>query len=482
MTQSTNPTDDIIELTEIVEEGIPLDQTFEDFAMDKAVDSKSLDQELDDLLRDAGPQPKIRPKAEDDIDLDILFDEPALAASQPETPAAKPLSSAPGVDMAGLDDLFDSLGLGENDNGETALDMIIDAEIPQSDKPGTKTFYPSDSIDLELELPGLESGDKTTTVQNLADELLADIPEAPLLQSPESPAAEPSAPTPPAPLVQPAPEDPDEDVGILELTEEHVEEPAFAAEDASPVATDPAPPAADLEDAPQEAAPEPPLPAAHDPETVAPAPQAAQTAEAEAISHAELEIISSRLDALESRPQAAPELSSAEVLALIPSAPEDLPVALNLRREILEQVDARLAQLAAGSGLDGLQESVNALHQKVEALPDIRAELSQAASSASVQDMAAQLRELQTALADQQATIATLRQTLADKDAAIESLTAEGKALRQELAALTAQVSGAPAAEALKEELRQYVQQQVPVAAAKVIREEIQNLLKELGS
>jgi uncharacterized coiled-coil protein SlyX len=96
-----------------------------------------------------------------------------------------------------------------------------------------------------------------------------------------------------------------------------------------------------------------------------------------------------------------------------------------------------------------------------------------------MQKIEAQLGELSTLVHSQDQTITLLRQTLADKDAAIGTLSAEAKALREELAA---QASAAPAAsDALKDELRQYVQQQVPIAAAKIIREEIKALLKELG-
>jgi prefoldin subunit 5 len=397
MTASTNPTDDIIELTEIVEEGIPLDKTFEDFSMDKAVDSTSLDQELDDLLRDAEPQPKAPPKVEDEIDLDILFDEPAPAAPQFESSSGKTKAPAPGMDMADLDDLFDSLGIGDNEDGDTALDIILDEDIPQPDKPGIKTFYPSDSIDLELELPGLENGDKTGNVHDLTDELLADIPEAPLLQSPTDPtaqthpAAEPLHPNP-------AQEQPDENAVILELTEEHVEEPAPAGKEASAVVTDREMPDADLiEDPVQQVAPKSPQIAPDGLEAVAPATQTHHPAEpAPAIHLAELEIISSRLDILESRPQGGPALNAEEILALMPHSPQELPVTQNLRREILEHVETRLADLAAKASVEGLQESVNALQSQVESLPDIRTELAMTSPLAAVQKLEADLEELRT--------------------------------------------------------------------------------------
>nr|MBP9944492.1 hypothetical protein [Desulfomicrobium sp.] len=131
MTTSTNPTDDIIELTEIVEEGIPLNTKFEDFAMDKAVDAKSLDQELDDLLRESEPKSEAMQITDDEIELDILFEEPSSAMAQPEPPTAavKTAPADPGMDMSDIDDLFDSLGIGEKETGDTALDIILDGDI-----------------------------------------------------------------------------------------------------------------------------------------------------------------------------------------------------------------------------------------------------------------------------------------------------------------------------------------------------------------
>jgi hypothetical protein len=465
MTASTNPTDDIIELTEIVEEGIPLDKTFEDFSMDKAVDAKSLDQELDDLLRDAEPQPKAPPQVEDEIDLDILFDEPAPAASQAESSSGKTQASAPGMDMSDLDDLFDSLGIGDNEDGDTALDIILDEDIPQAEKPGLKTFYPSDSIDLELEVPGLENGDKTGNVHDLTDELLADIPEAPLLQSPTEPMREPTAQTQPAtePLhLTPTQEKPEENADILELTEEHVEEPAPAVEQTSAVVPDKEMPEADrIEDLAHPAAPKPPLMAADSLETVAPATQTLHPTEpASAISLAELEIISSRLDALESRPQGGPALKAEEILALMPHSPQELPVTQNLRREILEHVEARLADLAAKASVDGtLQESVNALQSQVESLPDIRAELAMTSPLTAVQKLETDLEELRTQILPR------------------EELQPE-----QILALLPQSPNGWPVAQALRQEIVEHVETRIAELASSASVDGLQESVNALQS
>ncbi len=391
MTASNNPTDDIIELTEIVEEGTPVDRTFEDFALDKAVDSESLDKELDDLLSDAKPQAKADPKAqpEDEIELDILFDESAPAAPPAEPAPVKDQASGPGLDMDDLDDLFDSLGLGEKEEGDTALDIILDGDIPQAGKSESKAFYPSDSIDLELEVPGLDNDGSPGNVHDLTDEMLAEIPEAALLQEPEEPASPPLSATPSTDL-SPEHQEPEQDDAIAELTHEHADEPEPAAQEEAAAAPDNKSPETDPIDSPAQ---QPDAPAR--PETGASDAQTAPSADlGPAISHAELEIISARLDALESQPSGATPLKAEDVLALLPLSPQELPVAQTLRREILEHVEARLAELASSASVDGLQESVNALQSQVESMPDIRAEMAMAAPLSAMQKLEADLDDM----------------------------------------------------------------------------------------
>jgi hypothetical protein len=577
MTTSTNPTDDIIELTEIVEEGIPLDKKFEDFAMDKAIDAQSLDKELDDLLRDPEPQSASAEETGDEIDLDILFDEPAPAEqAQPAAPAATQppaTTQAPdqSMDISDLDDLFDSLGIGGNDDEDTALDIILDGDTPDPKKQEIETFYPSDAIDLELELelPGMDNDDKSSSIQDLTDELLEDIPETVL---PESAAAaqEPAAESMKLPHVP--------------------EESALAAAEAEP-SEEPAEAAVVQPETPAEASPEQAevyepalLPPTQDttpstsPATLT-GPESAQPSMAgEAhISHAALEIISSRLDALESRPEPAfapspeeilallpqsprdmpwaetlrqeilehveakvaelaasasvdrlqeavnalqgrvesqPDISAElaktlpasamqkieadlddlrtlvqnreepgaeQILALLPQSPGDLPLAEALRQEILEHVEARVAELAASASVDGLQESVNALQSQIESIPDIRAELAKTLPASAMQKVEAELEDLRALVRDQGESLRALQQTLSEKDASIATLSDESSRLRAELDAVAAKAAAAPDLDAIRSGLQEYVQQQMPAAAAKIIREEIQALLQELG-
>lgn len=493
MTTSTNQTDDIIELTEIVEEGISLDKKFEDFAMDKAVDAKSLDQELDDLLRDADTQSKPAARAADDeIDLDILFEEPVAAAAQPQPRTASAATQAPdqSMDISDLDDLFDSLGIGENAEHDTALDIILDGDTPEPRKHGAEPFYPSDSIDLELEIPGMENGDNNSNILDLTEDLLADIPETVLLESADKPIPEPTtapekpeatsskqAPAPESPAVDPAPA-PAEFAAEPEGPAGGKSGQAVVEQEASLVDTDEPTP---VYEEPDHAPSSPPV-TVTDIELEQPriAAEQAVTTEAE-ISTAELEIISARLDALESRPEPSPAPGAEELLALLPQFPQELPVTRNLRQELMEHVESRVSELASSSSMDGLQESVNALQSQVESIPDIRAELAKTLPASAMQKMEAELEDLRTLVRSQEETLDALQAALSDKDAFIAKLSDNENRLREERDALAARAGAAPDPDAIKSELHEYVQQQVPLAAAKIVREEIQALLKELG-
>ena len=387
MTTSTNPADDIIELTEIVEEGIPLNTKFEDFAMDKAVDAKSLDKELDDLLREPEPRSGATEVTDDEIDLDILFDEPAPAA-EAKTPQADA-----GMDMSDIDNLFDSLGIGEKEDGETALDIILDGDIPElPEKKDAETFYPSESIDLELDLPAAEGEEGGKAIHDLTEELLADIPETVLLHSPEETGAA-------APQRESAPEEPDHE---------------SAASDAKLLpATGPEPEILEL-DAPveEEVEPEfaqsprdedqPEAPVAHEdvlPEQPLPPTEQAVPQDAP-LSRAALEIISARLDALETRPEPAQTLDAEEILALLPLSPQDVPLTRTLRQEIIDHLESRISELATSASVGGLQKSVNALQGQVEALPDIQEELSKRLPESLIRKLESDLEELRARVDD----------------------------------------------------------------------------------
>lgn len=518
MTTSTNPTDDIIELTDIVEDGLPLDKSFEDFATDKAVDAKTLDQELDDLLRDAESKPKPVQKSEDEIDLDILFDEPKDARPKVQSSSQLNVGSlSPEVDMSDLDDLFDSLHIGEKDAEEdTALDVILDGDFAQPETPAKEDFSAAESIDLDL--PGMDGEDTLSDIHDLTEELLADIPETVQAQTAGEPILEPASAA-----ILPTPEDLE-----LELTDQlfvktpEQEQPAptaAVAEEAvlpsssmQPALEIPAPeiPTAEIEclkarlDA-LEARPEPTLDITPE-QILALLPQSpqelplAQTLREEILlvvndklsaldqsSDLEslrqlLESAASRIDALEARPEQALNLEAEQVLALLPQSHRDLPLAQALREDILDHVESKIADLAASASVDGLQESVNALQSQLDSMPDIQAALATSLPASALQGMETELSAMRTLIERQELALAGLQEALHEKDATIATLRDREDRLQQELDALAAQVNDAPSADALKTELQDYVKQQVPSAAAKIIREEIQALLREMGS
>ncbi len=401
MTTSTNPTDDIIELTEIVEEGIPLNTKFEDFAMDKAVDAKSLDQELDDLLRESEPKSEAMQITDDEIELDILFEEPSSAMAQPEPPTAavKTAPADPGMDMSDIDDLFDSLGIGEKETGDTALDIILDGDIPQQpEKKAVDTFYPSDSIDLDLDLPGTGESESGKAIHDLTEELLADIPETVLLHSPEETRLESTkqASTQIEPLetadtamahdesVAAGQELPADDGPEPEMVLEDVPAAVMAKPEVAKSPADQGQPVA----AAVEATPE---------QTLPPAEQAAPLETG--FSLAAIESIDARLDALESRPEPAP-LGAEELLALLPSSPQDMPATRSLRQEILDHVESRILELDSSSRIEGLQESLNSLHSRLDALPDMQEELTKKLADSSIPKMEADIEDLRLQIRD----------------------------------------------------------------------------------
>jgi hypothetical protein len=518
MTTSTNPTDDIIELTDIVEEGLPLDKSFEDFATDKAVDAKTLDQELDDLLRDAESKPKPVQKTEDEIDLDILFDEPKDARPKVQSSAQLNVGSFnPEVDMSDLDDLFDSLHIGEKDAEEdTALDVILDGDFAQPETPEKEDFSSAESIDLDL--PGMDGENTLAGIHDLTEELLADIPETAQAQTAGEPILEPASAA-----ILPTPEDLElELTGQLFVKTQDQEQPAPTAAVAEevmlhsnsiqPALEIPAPEISTAEieclkarlDA-LEARPEPKLDIMPE-QILALLPQSPQElplaqALREDILHVVddklstldqssalesmrqlLENAANRIDALEARPEPTLNLEAEQILALLPQSHRDLPLAQALREDIMDHVESKIADLAASASVDGLQESVNALQSQLDSMPDFQAALATSLPASALQEVDAELSAMRALIERQELALAGLQEALHDKDTTIATLRDREDRLRQELDALADQVKNTPTANALKTELQDYVKQQVPSAAAKIIREEIQTLLREMGN
>jgi uncharacterized coiled-coil protein SlyX len=522
MTTTNGPTDDItlltediIELTDIVEEAAAPQKGFEDFAMDTAVDARSLDQELDELLRDV--EPAAKPDAGDDeIDLDILFAEAKEIPA--ETPApARAKASAPEMDLSDLDDLFDSLRIGEPDEDRTALDIILDGDAPQTTAPAPRPAA-AEPFGLDLDVPGIESRD--ADIQELTEEMTAEIPEAAIAQT---------APEPPrtgADAVLPTPEDLD-----LDLTEPILE--------LSPGMT-PEKPSAPLETAAPAAEPA--------------APVMVPAAAAEELD-ARLAALETRIDELEARPIPTPDIRPDQIIAALPLSPDELPLTRTLREDILAAVDSKITGLASSAEVGELGLSFKALHERLGAMPDVsdavassplaanvagmeagladlatrtrlqdealndlrialaekdeaiallrgsegrmreeldalrgRVETLAAAQTApeesplaeTVQGVEAELDGLRALVRSQEEVLAGLRDAMAEKDEALAMLRENEARLRQEVEALGSRMQAAPDLDALRSELRAHVEQIVPGTAARVIREEIQALMREM--
>ncbi|WP_028576226.1 hypothetical protein [Desulfomicrobium escambiense] len=312
-----NPTDDILELTDIVEEGAP-EAPGLDFAMDRAVDARSLDEELDNLLRDTDSTLKAVHAGETDIPFDTL---PAESRQAGVTRAAQ--SASPQADLSDLDDLFGSLQLDDANSTQDSLDMLLD-EKSQGQAVATDIPATEEIIDLDLEVPGLDADDSAPDLLELTDELLADIPETVLVPPADSQAIKAAE----APIF-PSPEGLDLDIETVT--------PRF--ETAVELQPEPAQPTA--------AAPEQPEPS---------------------VSQAELEILSARLDALEARPVPEPEIRPEQVLGALPDSPDDLPMTRALREGIMQAVDDRLAAAASNPELANLRQAATELSARIAAL------------------------------------------------------------------------------------------------------------------
>lgn len=414
-----DPTDDILELTDIVEEGTPEAPDL-DFAMDRAVDARSLDEELDNLLRDTDSTLKGVHAGETGTSFDTLLAESRQA---PPRPTAQP--AAPQADLSDLDDLFGAVQLDDANDTQDSLDMLLD-EKSQGQAAAADISAAEEIIDLDLEVPGLDADGPD--LLELTDELLADIPETVLV-----PPAESLAPKAEEAPFFPSPEG-------LELDIEAAA-PLFAK-------------APELE-------PEPEQPLMVAPEQPEPS-----------ISQAELEILSARLDALEARP--APDIKPEQVLSALPASPDDLPLARTLRDGILQTVEERLIAAAPASELGQLRQLASELSTRIAAVEDrpepqadVRPEQVLAALPESPDDLplARNLREgiLQSvedrlAAAAPISELAGLRQTAEELSARVATLEAQPTPTveispEQVLGALPETPEALPLARALREEI-----------------------------
>ena len=502
MNTQYDPMDDVIELTDIVEEGSPADTDFDDFAMDRAVDAESLDKELDDLLREEPPAPE-----------DSLMD--SAAVTQVTQPTQEPISTPePQLnDLSDLDDLFDSLQLDDNDDDLSSLDMLLDEKSLSAGEQGPPDTPEEDTIDLDLDIPDLEPAAPEPDLLELTDDLLADIPDTVLASPAET--TEPTTPESSAIFVPESPEGAPEDFQAAPVEEPLAQEP-FETEPAKPGE---------------------------------PAAPAETTLEYTNFAQSHLEILSSRIDALEARPESAPEIRPELLLAALPESPEELPLARALRDEIMQVMDEKIAalnvaqeipeirQMAEGAAarLDALENapapevnlapekvlaalpespeelpltralrdelilkveegfarhassetvaelrsSLTSVQEQVDAMPETLARLS-ASTAPALKDLENGVGSLNTLVEELRQSLAETKAALAERDDTIALMREEGERMREEIEALSARQDAQPDAASIRNDLEEHVRQQVPATVARVIRKEIQSLLKEM--
>jgi uncharacterized coiled-coil protein SlyX len=497
--------DDIIDLTDIVEEGTPADSNL-DFAMDEAVDASSLDKELDDLLQGGVSATTASAGDEPGMDLGGLFDEDldSQPTPAPETPKS---IAAPVGDLSDLDDLFDSLHAGPEDEGPSSLDLLLnETSHGKKDSPSPAPQL-DDTIDLDLDVPEL-GAEGATGLLELTDELLADIPETVLVP----PAGSHGKPFDEISTF-PSPEAPDLEIDSQRAEDEHspatttVDEPESAAqaqdvfeeESLSQAAFEILSARIDALEAKPEAVAE-----IRPEQVLAALPQSpdglplAQGLRADILQAVEAKIAGLptlsdikalqqnaaenlwRIEALEARPAPVPEIRPEQVLAAMPLSPEDLPLAGALRTEILEMVETKVADLATAESVSELQQTLDGLQGQLDSLSETLA-AAEASPAPDVREVESAVASLNGGIRDLKQHIDGMQAAMAERDAIISELREALERLQEELEALSARLDARPDAAAIKAELEEYVGQQVPTAVARIIREEIQALLKEMG-
>ncbi len=317
MSTRTNPADEIIELTEIVEEEMPVDVNPAPPAAN--ADDAILDLELDDLLREDAPPAQGAERGKD-LDMEALFgSQPASGAGQTEASMDLGASSLDN-DLADLEDLFESLKTTPVQDAPTALDEFLGTvpefeEAPKTAAQPVPVASPA-NLGLDLDLPGLDAKHEAEVQPlDLSEDLvleLTDIAETPVETNEIS--------SPPDSVSTAAPESTERDAMPAPA-------PVFEAPSSTP--------------APRAVAPE--------------------------MAQAGLEVLTTRLDALEAKAASAqPDID--RILAALPAELERLPFALPLCETILAEVDTKLAAQGSGPDMTAVRHDVAALEAKLAAM------------------------------------------------------------------------------------------------------------------
>ena len=541
MTTPKAPLEDIIELTEVVEEGIALDPKSDDFPKDKPVGAKSLDLELE---------------------LDEILFQHTTSTTTPVSPRT-PTSGTPTIEQTTSPtwvDLEEEILTDDLDLDDVFQALQSDADVPLDS---------SSALDLLLEdntspITNSSKQDVITQKNDMADPLLSE-PEDDLLSHsldvlsksttiPAQESEEDNVETPtPLPTSQAYPQ------SIAEQENQKIQDGVMAQGQESPVAE------------PKQT---------HETQEVREQLLKELEFRLEALPDKKdvesltqmLETIQKRVHALENTPAHVVEVTTEQFLAAIPQNPDQLPFVQTLRSAILNELDGKLHALPPREVIEDLLQQVgnaqerlltlenkpdpvveintnqilSALPQTTEHIPfaqsfhneilndveerfhglmvekqeQIRDELVTSIdqklldipSASSMSDLTQSVHSLQTVITDLsgnqaqtkdlgtqvqalETELETLRNTLEQQEAArtvlqeknetqlqeILKLKEELRLVREEMSGLVSSTLFTEHMTALKEELHNYIQTQIPANAAKIIREEIENLVQNMS-
>lgn len=505
MTTSANPTDEIIELTEIVDEGV-------NTAADK-LHATTLDQELDSLLREVS-------------DKGLATD--AISASGPAitSPAASSAvtAKASGSDLDDeLEDLFESFKGAPAQDEANSLDQLLGVEqspAPQSradDLPGSQVQEQALDLVKEsiIELTDIVAGAEPP---ELFDQIEPPAPETAREVLPSVVGETPAATTLGPENIQRVAEHTVPDTEDVELTEFQVSWDLLSTRlDSFEERMDKFLPLRSEQVLATLPATAQDLPFLEDlQENILSALKGilpTDSVSEDAGLRQDLTALHFRLTNLEAHPRPEP-MTITEIVAALPEEPAQIPALNTLKQNLLAMVEARFAALEHDSSTDMPGSALENCHQRLDALearPEIRSmsreeiltllpdDPAQIPALATLhQDVQGQLFPLSAAVDDLRARpgadavledLAGLRDRVLRQDEELRALHEELEQKELSLVALRQQIQdleGAMTRETsrltvkIKEDVLAAVQNQIPAVAAQVIREEIATLVKEL--
>lgn len=541
MTTPKAPLEDIIELTEVVEEGIALDPKSDDFPKDKPVGAKSLDLELelDEILfqHTTSTTTPVSPRTPtsgtptieqttsptwvdleeeiltDDLDLDDVFH--AL-----QSDADVPLDSSSALDLL----LEDNTSPITNSSKQDVITQKNDMAGPLLSEPEDDLLSHSlDVLSKSTTIPAQESEEDNVETptplptsqaypQSIAEQENQKIQDGVMAQGQESPVAEPKQTHETQEVREQLLKElefrlealPDKkDVESLSQMLETTQKRVHALENT------PAPVVEVTTEQFLAAIPQNP--------DQLPFVQTLRSAilnELDGKLHAlpPREVIEDllqqvgnaqeRLLTLENKPDPVVEINTNQILSALPQTTEHIPFAQSFHNEILNDVEERFHGLMVEKQEQIRDELVTSIDQKLLDIPSASSmsDLTQSVHSlqAVITDLSgnqAQTKDLGTQVQALETELETLRNTLEQQEAArtvlqeknetqlqeILKLKEELHLVREEMSGLVSSTLFTEHMTALKEELHNYIQTQIPANAAKIIREEIENIVQNMS-